>query len=152
MHIRSMDLFSVHFLTEKIQLKTQFHWLNFSNADKNNMVLRVSILIICSDDSSKNYARNMGKKTEKRIKLTFAWHNEALKAFKVGCLKLRGTMSIIIIILVLNFVRHAHFSMNHRLVRTFQTPFTPNKSNMFAFATMQTIERVSILESFNIVN
>lgn len=41
--------------------------------------------------------------------------------------------------------------LNHRLVRTFQIPFTPNKSNMFAFATMQTIERVSILESFNIV-
>lgn len=37
------------------------------------------------------------------------------------------------------------------VLRIIQTPYTPNKSNMFAFATMRTIERVSILESFNIM-
>lgn len=75
-----------------------------------NMVLCafIIIIIICTDESSKNYARNMER-------VTFAWYNEALKAFKVEYWKLGATTTVIIIILVLSFVRHAHiffFSKN----------------------------------------
>lgn len=75
-----------------------------------NMVLcAFIIIIICTDESSKNYARNMEREREKRgIKLTIAWQKETLKAFKVEYWKLGGTTSVIIIILVLSIVRHAH--------------------------------------------